>query len=171
MVYYNHQKKGVAFMDYDFLHNCFPNYTLAMWQGNEPKNHKLSVNGDYFDEYVDMKNNGYCQVYHGEAVGGDYKFGDYTIYIEDNRMFNGEYMLHIVHNAGNNSTYWSYRNDNGACHLVYMPYVKEPYISESKIRKILNPDNQPTSKSWELFHKKVMELFELGDWKGEYRDL
>ena len=82
-----------------------------------------------------------------------------------------EYMLHIVHNAGNNSTYWSYRNDNGACHLVYMPYVKEPYISESKIRKILNPNNQPMSKSWELFHKKAMELFELGDWKGEYRDL
>ena len=55
--------------------------------------------------------------------------------------------------------------------MVYMPYVKEPYISESKIRKILNPDNQPTSNSWKLFHKKAMELFELGDWKGEYRDL
>ena len=55
-------------MDYEFLHSCFPNYTLAMWQGNEPK-------------------------------------------------------------------------------------------------------NQPASKCWKMFHEKAVELFELGDWKGEYRDL
>ena len=158
-------------MDYEFLHNCFPNYTFAMWQGNEPKNHRLSVNGDYFDEYVDMESNGCCTSYHDEAVSGDYRFGDYTIFVEDSRMFDGKYMLYIMHNAGNDSTYWLYRNDNGICHLAYVSTVKKPYVSEAKLRKILNPKNQPSSKAWEMFHRKAKELFELGDWKGEYRDL
>ena len=48
---------------------------------------------------------------------------------------------------------------------------KKPYISEAKLRKILNPKNQPASKCWKMFHGKAVELFELGDWKGEYRDL
>ena len=172
MVYYNHQKKGVAFMDYEFLHNCFPNYTLAMWQGNEPKYHTHSINGGYFDKYEDMEGEGSCQVYNGVAVSGEWSFGHYRIFISDSRQFDGKYMLQIMHNVGNDLVYWVYRNDNGICHLTYISYAtKKPYISEAKLRKILNPKNQPTSKCWKLFHKKAMELFELGDWKGEYRDL
>ena len=55
--------------------------------------------------------------------------------------------------------------------LIYLMPQKKPYISEAKLRKILNPKNQPASKCWKMFHEKAVELFELGDWKGEYRDL
>ena len=61
-------------MDYEFLHSCFPNYTLAMWQGNKPKNHTSSINGDYFDNYEDMEGNGSCQAYHDVAVSGEWSF-------------------------------------------------------------------------------------------------
>ena len=158
-------------MDYEFLRKCFPNYTFAMYQGNEPKNHSPSVNGDYFDNYEDMETSGYCQVDHDETIYGEWAFDPYRIFIGDSRQFGGGYEIHIIHNAGDNFTYWEYRNDNGICHLAYEPYAKRPYISEAKLRKILNPKNQPTSKCWKMFHEKAIELFELGDWKGEYRDL
>ena len=159
-------------MDYEFLHSCFPNYTLAMWQGNEPKNHTSSINGDYFDNYEDMEGNGSCQAYHDVAVSGEWSFGHYRIFISDSRQFDGKYMLHIMHNTGDDSVYWVYRNDNGICRLAYISYAtKKPYISEAKLRKILNPKNQPGSECCKMFNEKAGELFELGDWRGEYRDL
>ena len=97
MVYYNHQEKGVVLMDYEFLRKCFPNYTLDMYQGNEPKNHSPSVNGDYFDNYEDMETSGYCQVYHDEAIYGEWAFDPYRIFIGDSRQFGGAVMKFILY--------------------------------------------------------------------------
>ena len=129
-------------MDYEFLHSCFPNYTLAMWQGNKPKNHTSSINGDYFDKYEDMEGKGSCQVYNGVAVSGEWSFGHYRIFISDSRQFDGKYMLHIMHNTGDDSVYWVYRNDNGICRLAYISYAtkspisQKPNYAKSLIRKI-----------------------------------
>lgn len=40
-----------------------------------------------------------------------------------------------------------------------------------KLRKILNPKAPSKSIAYKLFIAKAQELFELSDWKGEYRDL
>ena len=74
--------------------------------------------------------------------------------------------------ALNVNSYWKYENKNGDCGLKVSACCNElPYVSEAKLRKILNPKAPSESIAYKLFIAKAQELFELGNWKGEYRDL
>jgi len=161
-------------MDFEYMKKCFPNYTYNMWCGNEPKNHAPCVNGDEFDNYEDMStpNQGFCQAYHGECINGEWSFEPYRIFVSNTRQFDNNYHLGIMYNVGDLESYWLYENWNGKCKLKTTTSCKKlPYISESKLRRILNPKTEPKSIAYTMFITKARELFELGDWKGEYRDL
>ena len=94
------------------------------------------------------------------------------MFVEDSRQFDGKYHLAIMHNTGDFNSYWMYENNNGKCGLkVSACCNKPPYVSEAKLRKILNTKAPSKSIAYKLFIAKAVELFELGDWKGEYRDL
>lgn len=161
-------------MDFEYLRKIFPNYTIGMYKGNEPRKKRLSVNGDYFNWYDDMsvKHGGFCEEYRGQCVRGEWSFGTETVFVEDSRQFDGKYHLAIMHNTGDFNSYWMYENNNGKCGLkVSVCCNKPPYVSEAKLRKILNSKAPSKSIAYKLFIAKAQELFELGDWKGEYRDL
>ena len=86
--------------------------------------------------------------------------------------FSYNYHLGIMYNVGDLESYWLYENWNGKCELKTTTSCKKlPYVSESKLRRILNPKTEPKSIAYTMFITKARELFELGDWKGEYRDL
>ena len=160
-------------MDFDYLRKIFPNYTIGMYKGMEPRKKRFSVNGDYFNWYDDMsvKHGGFCEEYHRQYTSGEWNFSTETVFVEDNRQFDGKYYLAIMHN-GDSDSYWMYENNNGKCSLkVNAICNKPPYISEAKLRRILNPKAPSKSIAYMLFIAKAQELFELGDWKGEYRDL
>lgn len=134
---------------------------------------RFSVNGDYFNWYNDMsvKHGGFCEEYHRQCTSGEWNFSTETVFVEDSRQFDGKYYLAIMHN-GDSDSYWMYENNNGKCSLkVNAICNKPPYISEAKLRRILNPKAPSKSIAYMLFIAKAQELFELGDWKGEYRDL
>ena len=162
-------------MDFEYLRKIFPNYTIGMYKGNEPRRTLLSENSDCFNWYEDMsvKHGGFCEEYRGQCIRGDWNFGSVTIFVNDSRQFvSGKYHLVIMYNIGDVNSYWKYENKNGACGLkVSACCNKLPYVSEAKLRKILNPKAPSKSIAYKLFIAKAKELFELGDWKGEYRDL
>ena len=145
-------------MTYEFLHSVFPNYTKAMYIGNEPKCFHPHINGDSIEEYDDYPNNGQAHIYHDELIYGDYKLAENTTCF----ICNG--MMQIFHNGGESKNCWEWTNKNGG--TVY----GEKYISEAKLRRLLNV-NKDDSRAWRIFKKKMMELFEEASFKGEYRDL
>lgn len=156
-------------MDFEFLQKNFSNYTLAMWEGNEPQKRLQSVDNDWFYVYNDHLHNCSCEIYHGDIVIGDIKILDYTIFVCDYRYSNGGYKLDILYNNGEN--YWVYSNKNGECSLSYNSTKRKPYISEEKLRKIIYAGIKRPTVAPIFIMRKARELFELGDWKGEYRDL
>ena len=73
-------------------------------------------------------------------------------------------MMQIFHNGGESKNCWGWTNKNGG--TVY----GEQYISEAKLRRLLNV-KKDDSRAWRIFKKKMIELFEEAGFKGEYRDL
>ena len=160
-------------MSFEYLCENFSNI-IEKRKGNEPWRRRLSVNGDYFNWYEDtsIKGGGFCEEYHGECINGEWSFGSATVFVQDTRQFNGKYYFAIVFNNGDPTNYWMYTNKNGACDIEVLPCCdKPPYVSEVKLRKILNQKEPSKSIAYKLFIVKAKELFELGDWKGEDRDL
>ena len=73
-------------------------------------------------------------------------------------------MMQIFYNGGESKNCWGWTNKNGG--TVY----GEQYISEAKLRRLLNV-KKDDSRAWRIFKKKMIELFEEAGFKGEYRDL
>ena len=145
-------------MTYEFLHSVFPNYTKEMYIGNEPKQFHPHINGDSIEEYDDYPNNGRANIYNGELIYGDYKLAEnVTCFI-----CNG--VMQIIYNGGESKNCWGWTNASGGT------VCGEQYISEAKLRRLLNV-KKDDSKAWRIFKKKMIELFEEASFKGEYRDL
>lgn len=160
-------------MDFEFFKSLNPNYTIEMWKGNEPERVEQGVDG-LFEYYTDRATSTPVTVitYCGEVQSGDWVCGDIGVYLCDFRKFKPNcFTFQILYNSGNDNGYWLYQSRDGEVKLH--SHGKKPYLSEAKLRKILNPSKTkaPTSKAYQIFIAKARELFELGDWKGEYRDL
>lgn len=160
-------------MDFEYMRTINPNYTIEMYKGNEPERVEQGVDG-LFEYYTDRdsSNNGTIATYCGEVQSGSWIFGDISVTFFDYRVFEGNHFLfQIMFNSGHDDSYWLYESQDGEVKLHSKG--KKPYLSEAKLRKILNPSKAkaPTSKAYQMFIAKARELFELGDWKGEYRDI
>lgn len=152
-------------MDYNFLHSIFPNYTLSMYQGNEPSNpnHSTHISGSPIqhwswehgcaDTYLDE--NGYV------IINADVKLpSELHVFICGNRLE----MSHIPYIA--DDKYWKWTNDENG-NLTMVGY--KHFIPEAKIRRMMNKE-LPDSVIWRLIKERMWELFESAEYKGDYRE-
>lgn len=169
---------GRPIEDYQYFASFLPNYTIEMFKGNEPQciDHE-GVDNVPFKRWVD-----HYSKYSGSIIthGFDVVAGEYDLNNNNSVWFNSHddgYAFSIHHNTGDLKTIWCYEVVNGKATLKYDKFAckKKPYVSEAKLRRILNTKNiNPTgteSVAWKIFKQEAKRLFELGDWKGEYRDL
>lgn len=165
---------GRPIEDYQYFASFLPNYTIEMFKGNEPQciDHK-GADGVPFKRWVD-----HYSKYSGSIIthGYDVTQGEYSV-SENVRVWFCDQMLVVSNITDDHTTTWHYTMNHGHSFLSYNKILckKKPYVSEAKLRRILNTKNiNPTgteSVAWKLFKQEVKRLFELGDWKGEYRDL
>lgn len=172
---------GRPIEDYKWFAGMCANYTIGMFKGNEPQyiEHE-GTDGIPFKKWFDRysKYDGTIVTHGYEVCMGDFGVGNNnSIYFNVDITNPKSYWLEIIHNTGDLKMNWTYHVEDGKATLEYdqIACKKKPYVSEAKLRKILdtknsNPDGKE-SIAWKLFIAKAKELFELGDWKGEYRDL
>lgn len=152
-------------MDYNFLHSIFPNYTLSMYQGNEPSNpnHSTHISDSPIqhwsweygcaDTYLDE--NGYV------IINADVKLpSELHVFICGDRLE----MSYIPYIADNK--YWKWTNDENG-NLIMVGY--KHFIPEAKIRRMMNKE-LPDSVIWRLIKERMWELFESAEYKGDYRE-
>lgn len=154
-------------MDYEYMHKCFPFYTLRMWQGKEPsnKNYAQHISGSPIQRWE--WEHGVAETYytdHGyEVLMADVPFSNkFHIFICND-------YLELFYNGGPELySYWRWSNkDNGSlyCHR----YKHE--VSEAEVRRQLSKgDKIPNSLIWNLVKDKMWKLFEQTEYKGNWRD-
>lgn len=152
-------------MDYNFLHSIFPNYTLSMYQGNEPSNPNFSthISGSPIQHWsweygcadTYLSENGYV------IINADVKLpSELHVFICGDRLE----MSYIPYIA--DDKYWKWSNDENG-NLTMVGY--KHFIPEAKIRRMMNKE-LPDSVIWRLIKERMCELFEAAEYKGDYRE-
>lgn len=147
--------------DYNFLHSVFPNYTISMWQGNEPSipNYSTHVSGtpiqhwswEYGSADTYLGDNGYV------LINADIKLpSELHVFICGDRL-----ELSYI-----SSNIWKWINEDGG-EMALWGY-KYP-IPEAEVRLMMSKE-LPDSVIWRLIKKRMWELFEAAEYKGDYRE-
>ena len=151
--------------DYNFLHSVFPNYTVAMWQGNEPSIPKYftHVSGspvqhwswEYGSADTYLSENGYV------IINADVKLpSELHVFICGDRL-EISYIPYIA-----DDKYWKWSNDeDGNLSMKGYQYA----VPEAKIRRMMNKE-LPDSVIWRLIKERMWALFEAAEYKGDYRE-
>lgn len=152
-------------MDYNFLHSIFPNYTLPMYQGNEPSNpnHSTHISGSPIQHW--SWEYGCADTYLGEngyvIINADVKLpSELHVFICCDRLE----LVYIPYIA--DDKYWKWTNkNNGELTIRGYKYA----VPETKIRRMMNKQ-LPDSVIWRLIKERMWELFEAAEYKGDYRE-
>lgn len=151
--------------DYNFLHSVFPNYTISMWQGNEPSIPKYSthVSGAPIQHWS-------WEYGSADTYSDDYGYhlisASTTLPSKLRVFICGDHieLSYIPHVA--DDKYWTWTNDeDGNLHMKGYKYA----IPEAKIRRMMSKE-LPDSLIWRLIKERMWELFEAAEYKGDYRE-
>lgn len=152
-------------MDYNFLHSIFPNYTLSMYQGNEPSNpnYSIHISGSPIQhwswEYGSADT--YCGENGYEIINASVKLpSELDVFICVDILW----LTYIPYIA--DDKYWKWPNENSGD--LWMRGYKH-IIPEAKIRRMMSKEI-PDCLIWRLIKDKMWKLFEAADYKGDYRE-
>lgn len=151
--------------DYNFLHSVFPNYTLSMWQGNEPSipNYSTHVSGLPIQHWSWEHGcaDTYCSENEYVIINASVKLpSELDVFICHDTLW----LTYIPYIA--DDKYWKWTNDNGG--NLWMRGYKH-FIPEAKIRRMMSKE-LPDSLIWRLIKERMWELFETAEYKGDYRE-
>ena len=135
-----------------------PNLTPEQYAGNELWCTYPGVQGPIYRYY---EQNGYGDVYNGQLISGSFSVNNMTtIFVSYDRLI-------ILHNSFDKLDFWQWSNRNSG---EITQKSNKTLVTEPKLRKIINKQ-VGSSRIWDYFHTRVLELFEKATFFGDYRDI
>ena len=132
------------------LFPSFPNYTQAMYEGDEPagKGHK-HINGGYCERWASKYGGG--ESYAGEIIDANFSINTKTtIYIV------GSHLWIVEQRYSGKSDVWEYTND-GYMKVILLHPLRIHEMETDKIEKILN--TKIDCLFWTMVQKRAKQLY------------